>query len=304
MKPTDELRNASHLRRVDNLADEDPAAGKQSPAAGPDGPAASGDARPGAPAGPEVARSRPDRGWNFGRDDFRENGLYLLFPDGRRITLTRERIESFAHLFEANLEQIPPAIRTAVAFQACPVCPERENSRFCHALPATLAYFEDLQGFKSFDQVAAVYKGPGQGLVFVPETTLQEALQFVVILSLLYYCELGKRYWRYLLGIHPLMGPEEMITRIHLNVFWDCKGDQRKVNEVLRLFSDEITCTCRCQVNRLRLICKDETLVNAFVNTQAQIERLAAAKGAVVEQAIDAFLKDGWANTARVGDER
>jgi len=58
---------------------------------------------------------------------------------------------------------------------------------------------------------------------------MQEALQFVAIFSLMYYCEVGKQYWKFFLGIHPLMDPEEMITRIHLNIYWDCKGDKQKV---------------------------------------------------------------------------
>lgn len=227
----------------------------------------------------------------IGADDFKENGLYLLFPGGRRIALTRERIDSFSHFFKSNLDQIPAGIRAAAAFQACPVCPEKDSAIFCHALPATLAFFEELKGVKSFDDVAAIYKGRGPSLVFIPKTTMQEALQFVVILSLLYYCEIGQQYRKYFLGVHPLMSPDEVITRIHLNIFWDCKGDTQKVNDVLRAFRDEITCTCRCQVNRLRLICKDDTLMNAFVNTQVQIERLAASKGGMVDHAIDDFMK-------------
>ena len=227
----------------------------------------------------------------IGEDDFKQNGLYLLFPGGRRIALTREKVESFAHNFESNLDQIPAGIRAAAAFQACPVCPEKDSAVFCHALPATLAFFDELKGVKSFDDVAAIYRGRGQRLVFVPRTTMQEALQFVVILSLLYYCEIGRQYQKYLLGIHPLMSPEEMITRIHMNIFWDCKGDRQKVNQALRVFKDEITCTCRCQVNRLRLICKDDALMNAFVNTQVQIERLAASEGALVDHVIAEFVK-------------
>jgi len=226
-------------------------------------------------------------------NDFKQSGLYLLFPEGRRIVLTREKIEAYAHAFETNLDQIPVEVRGAVAFQACAVCPEKDRAKFCHALPATLAFFEELKGLKSFDNVAAVYKGREPGLVLVPETTMQEALQFVVIFSLMYYCEVGKQYWKYFLGIHPLLRPEELITRIHLNIYWDCMGDKQKVDEVLRSFGNEITCTCRCQVQRLGLICKNDALMNAFVNTQAQIEWLALTKDALLEQSFEEFMKSG-----------
>ncbi|HUL53004.1 MAG TPA: hypothetical protein VLT83_06300 [Opitutaceae bacterium] len=225
-------------------------------------------------------------------EDFPQNGLYLLFPDGRRIALTRERIESFARLFESNLDQLPADVRTAAAFRACPVCPEKERAKFCHALPATLAFVEELKGFRSYDKVCAVYRAGARSLVWVPETTMQEALQFVAILSLMYYCEVGRQYWRFFLGIHPLLDARELITRLHLNIFWDCRGDQQKVDQILRAFGNDITCTCRCQVDRLALVCKEEALMNAFVNTQAQIETLATSKGALLERSFAEFLQN------------
>jgi hypothetical protein len=122
---------------------------------------------------------------------------------------------------------------------------------------------------------------------------MQEALQFVVIFSLMYYCEVGKRYWKYFLGIHPLLSPEEMIARISLNIYWDCKGDKQKVDEILSSFENDITCTCRCQVKRLGLICKDDALMNAFVNTQVQIQLLVMTKDALLDQTFEEFMKNG-----------
>lgn len=215
--------------------------------------------------------------------DFEESGLYLLIPGGGRIVLTRKKIEAFARTFESNLDRLPAEIKEAVAFAACPVCPEKATAKFCHALPATLAFFEELKGFNSYDKVGAVYKGNEQTLVLVPNTTMQEALQFVALFSLMYYCEVGREYWKYFAGIQPLMDPEEMLTRIHLNIYRDCKGDERKIDEVLRRFGKEIACTCECQVDRLRLICKDDALMNAFARTQAQIELLVMTKGEQLE---------------------
>ena len=226
-------------------------------------------------------------------DEFKLSGLYLLYPGGRRIALTREKIEAFAHRFESTVDQIPAEIRDAAAFHACPVCPERDRAIFCHALPATLAFFEELKGFKSFDIVDAVYRGRDRCLVFVPHITMQEALQFVAIFSLMYYCEVGKQYWKYFVGIQPLQIPEEIIARIYLNIYWDCKGDKQKVDEVLRTFENDITFTCRCQVKRLELICEDDALMNAFVNTQMRIELLAMTKDALLEQSFEDFMKNG-----------
>jgi hypothetical protein len=230
---------------------------------------------------------------DFRAEEFGQAGLYLLFPGARRIVLTREKIRSFAREFESGLDRLPAKVRNAASFQACPVCPERGQAKFCHALPATLAFFEELQEFRSYDAVCAVYRGPERSLVWVPETTMQEALQFVVMFSLLHYCEVGQKYEKYLQGVHPLMTSVEFIARLHLNIYWDCKADRRKIEQVLETFADEITCTCRCQVKRLQLVCKYDALVNAFVNTQAQIELLATTKGDLLEESLEASLVFG-----------
>jgi hypothetical protein len=240
---------------------------------------------------PTVHRENDKRGIDPG--DFKQIGLYLLFPGGRRIVLTREKIEAFARAFEANLDQIPERIRSAVAFQACEVCPEKARAKFCHALPATLAFVEELDDFKSYDKVGAVYRGLQPGLAWVPETTMQEALQFVTILSLMYYCEVGKKYWKFFLGTHPLLSPHEMIARIYLNIYWDCQGDKQQADRVMQLFAEEITHTCRCQVKRLGLICKNDALMSAFVNTQVQIEYLAMSRETVLKQSFEEYLKSG-----------
>ena len=222
--------------------------------------------------------------------DFPKRGLYLLFPDGRRINLTRDKVESYARNFEANLHQLPPAIRGAVDFQACPVCPEKDRALFCHALPGTLAFFDEVKEFKSFDHVTAVYRGRGNNLVLAPNITMQEALQYVAAYSLLYYCEIGRQYWKYFRGVHPLLDPGDMISLVHLNMYWDTHGDKQKLDEVLLRFNHDITCTCICQVKRLALICKDDALKNAFVNVQGQIELLAVTQGAMLEGSFEDFL--------------
>jgi hypothetical protein len=46
-------------------------------------------------------------------------------------------------------------------------------------------------------------------------------------------------------------------------------------------------------VERLGLICKDDALKNAFVNTQGQIEWLAMSKDALLEQSFEEFMDNG-----------
>jgi hypothetical protein len=56
-------------------------------------------------------------------------------------------------------------------------------------------------------------------------------------------------------------------------------------------FAAEITCTCRCQVERLSLISRNDVLMSAFVHTQSQIEWLALAKGAPLRDSLEEHLK-------------
>ena len=224
--------------------------------------------------------------------DFEKSGLYLLFPDGRRIALTHERIHSFAQTFKSNLEQLPERIRGAAAFEPCPVCPERDQAVFCHALPPALAFVEELEGFNSYDRVGALYRGSGPGLVWIPDISMREALQFAAIMSLMSYCEVGRKYWKFFLGIHPLQDLHGLTARIHLNILWDCHGDRQKADQVLEKFAAEVNCTCRCQVDRLNLVCKSDVLTSAFVNIQNKIEYLAMCKGALLDEAFEDHLRD------------
>jgi hypothetical protein len=226
-------------------------------------------------------------------DDFPKNGIYLFLPEGRQIAITRDKIEAFARSFEANLDQFPEGVRQAAAFQACSICPERHRAVFCHALPATLAFVDELKGYKSFQKVTAVYRGPEPTLAVAPQTTMQEALQFVAILGLMYHCEVGKKYWRYFQGIHPLHSPDELSARIYLNVHYECHGDQEEVARTLQIFSEEITTIASCQANRLRMVASDDALVNAFASVQSQIAVLTMRRGNQLAQSFESYLQRG-----------
>jgi hypothetical protein len=229
----------------------------------------------------------------FSLENYPVSGVYLHLPDGRLIAITREKIKAFARNFEAKLDNIPAHLRDAVDFHPCSICPERNRARSCHALPATLAFVDELAGLKSFHSVTAVYRGPESTLVVAPNTTMQEALQFVAALSLMYHCEVGKKYWKYFLGVHPLQNPDEVSTRIYLNIFWECHGNQEAVDWVLRTFKEEITTTSACQANRLRLIVQDDALLNAFAIVQSQIACLTVPREARPAPSFERYLERG-----------
>jgi hypothetical protein len=51
-------------------------------------------------------------------------------------------------------------------------------------------------------------------------------------------------------------------------------GNQDEVDRIIREFHDEILVTSHCQFKRLKLICKSDSILNAFVLAQMITELL------------------------------
>ena len=205
---------------------------------------------------------------NLSLNDFNEDGLYLIFPDSSRVVLSKEKIEQFASQFLEDPAKVPASCKKAVDFQNCVICPKRGTGEFCDALRPTLPFLEMIDRYVSFDKVTVVFKEKNSGLLHVRNTDMQKALQFLSMLSLIHYCEVGHSYAKYFLGVMPLMEIEEVAERIYLNIYWHCRGDVPKMKEIIGKFSQEIRHTSQCQIRRLGTICKNDAFINAFVLTQ------------------------------------
>ena len=59
----------------------------------------------------------------------------------------------------------------------------------------------------------------------VARTSVHRALQYISILSLMYYCEVGREYFKYFSGVIPFMDPLPIVERVYLNIYWDLHGD-------------------------------------------------------------------------------
>ena len=201
-------------------------------------------------------------------------GLYLLFPNGHRIDLTRERIESKTEQFLNDPALIPDSVKAAATYAPCAICPERHTARICHAIMPILPFIEQVADYMSYDEVTAIYRERDQPLWHGKQTTMQQALQCITILSLTEYCEVGRTYQVYFRGINPLMPPDEIAARVYRNIFWEHRGQMDAVRDVITRMRHEITITATCQIERLRLICSSDAFINAFVNTQVSVEFL------------------------------
>ena len=201
-------------------------------------------------------------------NEFEKEGLYLLFPDSTRLELTKENIEQVTDRYWQDPTKIPQEMRKAVDFQKCYFCPHIDKENICDSIRPLLPFLDIVDKYVSFDEVIAVYKGNEDNLVHVKATTMQNALRYVSILSLLRYNLVLQKYWKYYYGIIPIMGGREVATRVYLNMYWFHKGNLEEMKAMIRRFGEELRVSSTNQVKRLNLVCKNDAFVNAFVNTQ------------------------------------
>jgi len=207
---------------------------------------------------------------------FTEPGLYLSWSDGNSLALTRTFIASWTEAMLDDPDRIPASVRAATAYRPCDICPERERAAICHAIMPVLPFTASVDAYMSYDSVTAAYRETAGGAIGIVETTMQEALKFIAILSLTQYCEVGRKYGRYFQGINPLMSPPGIAAAIYPQIYMDAGGDVTKVGAIIGTIRDEFLLVVRCQMERLRLICTNDALLNAFVSTYNVIELLFA----------------------------
>jgi hypothetical protein len=199
--------------------------------------------------------------------NYQKPGLYLTFEDSTEIVLTRENIERTTEEYWMDPDKIPPDVREAVEFQRCGFCPLKGTENFCDALRPTLPLLTVIDNYNSFDEVTAIYKGDEKGLYHVSHTTMQRALTYISNLSLMEYCQVGRKYRKYFYGIIPVMDTEQIANSLYLNMYWIHRADEEAIDQLISQMNKEITMTTENQMRRLRLICKNDAFLNAYVLT-------------------------------------
>ncbi len=224
--------------------------------------------------------------------DYKQKGLYLLFEDSTRLVLTENEIENISREYWEDPAKLPPEIRAAADFKLCSICPEKKHEGICYALRPVLPFLEFIDKYASFDRVTAVYKSDDEELLNVSETTMSSALQYISILSLMFYCRVGRKYWRYYFGVNPFTGIEDMRNRLYLNIYWLHKGNLNEMKNSIAGFKDEIKLTTQSQIKRLSLICKNDAFVNAFANTHIVTDILSVDMEKALKESFDIFEND------------
>jgi len=211
-------------------------------------------------------------------EKFSEPGLYLLFDDGMKQRYLKDP------------QLLPPSVRAAPAYAPCSVCPERDTALICHAIPTVFPFIEDMDRFLSHETVLAVFRpapcdtSDDSSVLHVSRTSVQRALQYVSIMSLIDYCEVGRTYFKYFSGIIPLMDPLTIIERIYLSIYWDLRGDLPAIDALMVKMRTELDITVQCQLERLRLFCQSDVFPNAFVITHIVTQLLNADMETFVQE--------------------
>jgi len=78
-------------------------------------------------------------------------------------------------------------------------------------------------------------------------TTMQEALKYISILSLMQYCQIGRHYWKYYFDLIPVSRGKIFASRLYLNMYWLHKGDKEEIRQFIAVFNEDIRKTTENQ---------------------------------------------------------
>jgi hypothetical protein len=200
---------------------------------------------------------------------FPEAGLYLLFPDGDRVDLTRRRIEETTNAYLSDPSLIPASVKAAADYTPCTICPERDRAKICHAIMPVLPFVQGFEDYLSCDSVTAVYREEEGSQLVVAETSMQKALQYITLLGLTKYCEVGSSFAAYFKGVNPLMPIDLIAERVFGNMYLCLRGDLGALQQEAARMQEQTFVITECQVRRLHLISRSDALANAFANTHS-----------------------------------
>ncbi len=218
--------------------------------------------------------------------DYEQEGLYIVLEDSKPLALTRDNIEQTAKKFWDDPGKISSKAKMAAEFQRCDFCPLKKTDGLCDAIRPTFPFLDALDKYRSHDQVEAIYKDDRGGFC-INRTTMQKALRFLSVLSLVYYCQVTRKYWKHFWGIMPFMKAQEVASRLYLNILYLSNGSKRIAEKSISKFKEEITITSRNQVKRMNLVCDNDAFMNAFVNTQIITDILSFDIGKLLDEGFD-----------------
>ena len=225
--------------------------------------------------------------WNA----MREEGLYLYVGDSKCLRLTPTTIEEYSRMLWEDNPMLSREVREAAAFQRCEICPLRNAGGVCDAVRVPLTLLDEIDGYRSYDRVVAVYVVRDSAVAHVSHTTMQQALKYVAILGLMSYCQKGRTYWECFRGVVPLESSQEIARQMYLNLYWRHRGDEEKIRALIDQLAEDIQATTRNQASRLRLVCHNDVFTNAYANAQIALQHLRLDIHTSLEESFERFGK-------------
>jgi hypothetical protein len=190
-----------------------------------------------------------------------QEGLYLFFPDGRHVDLSRARLHAESVRLEDELGKNPDRNYVELVYRRCDACPKKAVRGFC--VQPFLPVIAELGEYDSFAPVRAMYKPPNGAYVIVAETTLQEALKYVTLLSFTDYCETGLMYKDLFHGVNPLTSTMEIVRTVHRELFWNLAGDAVRMKARLAEMRSVMEGIVPNLMEKVRRMIPNDALANA-----------------------------------------
>ena len=203
--------------------------------------------------------------WHKLTDPVYGQGLYLTIKGQEFVDLSIVSVLARADEFWRDPLQLDEGLKDNLGFRPCPICSHAGERVLCMAIRPILPIVHVVDRYQSFDETIAVYKD-GAGDYHWSRTSLQRALQYVIQMGLIDFCDVGQQYKHWFFGVHPLMKPSEIAKRVYLNLFWLEKGNEPRVREEITSFAEKLKTITTCQIKRISLVAKNDAVINALVN--------------------------------------
>lgn len=221
---------------------------------------------------------------------YQDAGLYLLVDERHgTIAFTEKNIERLTQFFWNSDKHISDEVKKSCDFARCEFCPRRDEGGMCDAIKVELPLIEAIDEFPSYQPVTAIFKDSFDNSLSVYCATMQQALQYIVFFSLIYYCQTGKKYRKYFYGIDPMLELEDFAAHLYMNVYWYNHGDALKTLDMVHEMKSIFMAASKNQVKRLNMICKSDSLINAFALIGTTFEFMEFNTEQIVEDRLREF---------------
>jgi hypothetical protein len=192
---------------------------------------------------------------------FTEEGLYLLDPHGIEIRMTRSFIDSESDKLLIEIEKSADTRFKEILLATCSICTLPKG--LCYALRAILPFLNQIDKFRSYDRLTALFRDP-KGTLHISQTDMQNALQYISVLSLVTYCKAGQKYTEIFEGINPLMETSQISRELFLRIYRMAKGNSETMRTFIAEFQTNMEILIRNLIERVKQVCRNDAMVNAL----------------------------------------